>query len=79
MSFWDIFTRLCADKGTTPEEVAAALDLPPTCLTEFRYGAFPAVELQRRISDHLGVSTESLGDHEPIEPPCGIRALKLHY
>jgi hypothetical protein len=78
MSFWDTFTRLCAEKGTTPEEVAAALDLPPTCLIEFRYGAFPAGELQRRIADHLGVPAASLGNHEPIEPPCRIRARKLN-
>jgi hypothetical protein len=74
--FWKTFTHLCAERGTTPEEVAAALDLPPTCLAEFRYGAFPAGELQQRIADYLGVPAESLGDYEPIETPCRIRAKK---
>ena len=78
MNFWETFDRLCAERGTTPEEVTAALDLPPTCLTEFRYGAFPAGELQQRIADHLGVPSASLGDNEPIEPPCRIRARNLN-
>ena len=78
MNFWETFDRLCAERGTTPEEVAAALDLTPTCLTEFRYGAFPVGELQQRIADHLGVPAASLADNEPIEPPCRIRARKLH-
>lgn len=76
--FWKIFTSICAERGTTPEEVVAALDLPPTYLTEFLYGAFPAGELQQRIADHLGVPAASLADNEPIEPPCRIRARKLH-
>jgi hypothetical protein len=76
MSFWETFDRLCAERGTTPEEVAAALDLTPTCLTEFRYGAFPVGELQQRIADHLGVPAASLADNEPIEPPCRISAYK---
>ena len=59
-----------------PEEVAAALDLPPTCLAEFRCGAFPVGELQQRIADHLGVPAASLADNEPIEPPCRISAHK---
>lgn len=74
--FWKIFTSICAERGTTPEEVAAALDLPPTYLAEFRYGAFPAGELQQRIADHLGVPAESLADNEPLEPPCRISAYK---
>lgn len=78
MSFWETFNRLCTEKVTTPEEVAAALDLPSTCLTEFRYGAFPAGELQQRIADHLGVPAASLGDHELIVPPCLIRARELN-
>lgn len=78
MSFWETFNRLCSEKGTTPEEVAAALDLPSTCLAEFRYGAFPVGELQQRIADHLGVPAESLGDHEPIVSPCMIRARELN-
>ena len=76
--FWKIFTSICSERGTTPEEVAAALDLPHTYLTEFLYGAFPAGELQQRIADHLGVPSASLGDNEPIEPPCRIRARKLN-
>ena len=78
MNFWETFDRLCAERGTTPEEVVAALDLPPTYLTEFLYGAFPVGELQQRIADHLGVPAASLGDNEPIEQPCGIRARKLN-
>ncbi len=74
--FWKIFTSICAERGTTPEEVAASLDLPPTCLTEFRYGAFPVGELQQRIADHLGVPAASLADNEPLEPPCRISAYK---
>ena len=74
--FWKIFTSICAERGTTPEEVAAVLDLTPTCLTEFRCGAFPAGELQQRIADHLGVPAASLADNEPIEPPCRISAHK---
>ena len=76
MNFWETFDRLCAERGTTPEEVAAALDLPPTCLAEFRCGAFPVGELQQRIADHLGVPAASLADNEPIEPPCRISAHK---
>ena len=76
MNFWETFDRLCAERGTTPEEVVAALDLPPTYLTEFLYGAFPVGELQQRIADHLGVPAASLADNEPLEPPCRISAYK---
>lgn len=74
--FWIIFTRLCAERGTTPEAAAAALDLPPTCLAELRCGAWPLGELRQRIADHLGVPEASLADNEPLEPHCRISAYK---
>lgn len=70
--FFDQFTRLCADRGTTPEAVAAALGLPPSFLPELRAGAYPSEQLSERIATYLGVDQEALADHEHLQAPCRI-------
>lgn len=70
--FFDQFTRLCADRGTTPEAVAAALGLPPSFLPELRAGAYPSEQLSDRIATYLGVDPEALADHAPLQAPCRI-------
>jgi transcriptional regulator with XRE-family HTH domain len=64
--FWNNYVRLCAEKGKSPNGVAAELNVSSGSITGWKKGSVPRVALLQKIADYFGVSVASLlGEDEP--------------
>ncbi len=58
--FWEIFSKLCAEKGKSASAVAKELDLSNSTTTKWKNGSVPNGEKLCRIADYFNVSTDYL-------------------
>ena len=64
--FWEIFVRLCNEKGTKPNPVAKDLGIASGTLTWWKNGRIPSSSTLHKIADYFGVTVEYLlGKEEP--------------
>lgn len=61
MAFYDIFERLCGDKGATPTQVARDNGLTQQTVSHWKTrGSTPKAETVQRLADYFGVSVNYL-------------------
>ncbi len=58
--FWDIFVKLCNEKGEKPNPVAQKLKISSGAVTRWKNGATPQSTTLQKIADYFGVSVEYL-------------------
>ena len=58
--FWNVFYRLCTEKGTTPNAVAKIIGVSNATTTKWKNGAIPNGETLIKISKYFNVSTDYL-------------------
>lgn len=65
--FWNNYVRLCAERGKSPNGVAAELNVSSGSITGWKKGSVPRVALLQKIADYFGVSVASLlGEDETV-------------
>ena len=64
MSFWDNYVMLCKTNGTTPNAVTKALGYSNATATKWKNGSVPSGKTLKKISEHFGVTVDSLLDIE---------------
>lgn len=67
MSFWDNFDKLCRSNGTTPNAVTRILGFSNATATKWKSGSVPTGKTLKKISEHFGVTVDSLLDLESAE------------
>lgn len=69
--FWNIFLKLCTQKGISPNFVCAELGLSTAIATKWKNGAVPRAATAKKIADYFNISVEYLmgetDDRSPIE------------
>ena len=60
MMFWNIFTQLCIERGTTPTAVVNQLNISRGSVTHWKNGMVPHHETLSKISDYFSVSVDYL-------------------
>lgn len=68
MSFWDMFSDLCAENGKAPTAVAIELGYSNSAATIWKKGARPRPSAIKRIADHFGVPVDYFS--EKTEKPA---------
>lgn len=58
--FWDVFSKTCKEKGTTPNGVCAAIGLSNATPTHWKNGTLPKADVLVKIADALDVSVDYL-------------------
>ncbi len=58
--FWDIFTELCKNNGTTPNGVCKKLGLSSATATHWKNGKVPHHDTLLKIADFFNVSVDYL-------------------
>ena len=56
--FFDVYKRLCARNGKTPNGVAKELGFPSSSVTQWKKGSTPRPAALRKIAEHFGVSSD---------------------
>lgn len=68
--FWENYVSLCADKGVSPNAVAAELHLSSGSVTAWKGGAVPRETTLRKIASYFDVSVDSLIGFSAKNPPA---------
>lgn len=71
--FFENFSRICVQKGTSPTSVCKALKISTSGVTSWKHGSSPRSDILARIADHLGVTVSDLLD----DPAPTDRMLRL--
>lgn len=65
---WEIFEKLCQERGVTPYRVSEATGIKTSSLSGWKAGRFkPKQEKLQKIADYFGVSVEYLRTGEEPE------------
>ena len=72
--FWENFFILCNNKGVSPSQVSADLNLSSGAITKWKNGATPRPSTIGKIADYFGVSVEYLLGNETL--PAGVRKVE---
>ena len=65
---WEIFEKLCQERGVTPYRVSEATGIKTSSLSGWKAGRFkPKQEKLQKIADYFGVSVEYLRTGEESE------------
>ena len=64
--FWENFSRLCLDKGKSPNAVAKELGISSGSITSWKQGRIPYHSTLLKLSDYFGISVGQLLG-EPIK------------
>lgn len=65
---WEIFEKLCQERGVTPYRVSEATGIKTSSLSGWKAGRFkPKQEKLQKIADYFGVSVEYLRTGEKPE------------
>jgi repressor LexA len=72
--FWENFTKLCSDLGTSPTQVTKELDIAAGSITKWKNGSAPRASTLRKIADYFGVTVEYLLGNETL--PAGVRTVE---
>ncbi len=74
--FWERFYKLCKNRGTSPNTIAAELRISSGSVTEWKKGRMPRFSTAKKIADYFGVTVDYLlsDDSELLsdksEPPA---------
>ena len=58
--FWESFFTLCTDRGVSPSQVSAELNLSSGAITKWKNGASPRPATIRKLADYFAVPVEYL-------------------
>lgn len=68
--FYEIFKKLCDERGTTPTAVALDMGISTSLTSRWKHGGKPRIETLNKIADYFGVSVSYLlgvvDDPDPI-------------
>lgn len=68
--FYEIFKKLCDERGATPTEVALDMGISTSLTSRWKHGGKPRIETLNKIADYFGVSVSYLlgvvDDPDPI-------------
>ena len=56
--FWEIFYKLCIEKGTKPSAVCAELKFSNATATKWKKGSIPSTESLNKIAEYFNVSVD---------------------
>lgn len=73
--FWEIFLKLCSDRGISPTQATRDLAIATGSVTKWKNGAAPRAATIRKIADYFGVSVEYLLGNEQL--PEGVRKVEM--
>lgn len=58
--FFEIFSKVCAEKGLSPSSVVQAIGLNKSNITYWRRGSIPSSKNLQKLADYLQVTTDFL-------------------
>ena len=58
--FYDVFIRLCNERGETPSSVARSIGVDKSAVTRWSKGAMPRGTTAAKLADHFGVTVGEL-------------------
>lgn len=68
--FYEIFKKLCDERGTTPTAVALDMGISTSLTSRWKHGGKPRIETLNKIADYFGVSVSYLlgvaDDPDPV-------------
>lgn len=67
--FYDRFSKVCKEKGTTPTSVVKAVGLSTGGMAHWKKGATPKIDTLRKLADYLKVDVNDLLDDDQKEKP----------
>lgn len=68
--FYDRFSKVCKEKGTTPTSVVKAVGLSTGGMAHWKKGATPKIDTLRKLADYLKVDVNDLLDDDQKEKPA---------
>lgn len=72
--FWDVFEKLCKDKGVSPSAVARKLEFSNATTTHWKQGAEPSGKSLDKLADYFGVSIDFLKGRDIAVPETFLPA-----
>lgn len=72
--FWDVFSSLCAEKGVSPNTVAAAIGCRSTgTVSGWKNGAVPRNSVKLKLANYFGVETSIFNEETEQEEKPAIQ------
>lgn len=72
--FWDVFSSLCAEKGVSPNTVAAAIGCKSTgTVSGWKNGAVPRNSVKLKLANYFGVETSIFSEETEQEEKPAIQ------
>lgn len=72
--FWDVFSSLCAEKGVSPNTVAAAIGCKSTgTVSGWKNGAVPRNSVKLKLANYFGVETSIFNEETEQEEKPAIQ------
>ena len=70
MNFFERYSGLCRDEGSSPNGVARKLGIASASVTQWKQGSLPRVETLAKIAEYFGVTVDYLtGKSDSREKP----------
>lgn len=68
--FWNTFSQLCKENGTTASQVVKSLNIGAGSVTKWKNGAMPSGRSLEKIADYFGITVDYLlGKTDEREKP----------
>lgn len=67
--FWDNYTKLCKENGTSPTALAIELGFSNATATRWKKGSIPNGSTLKKIADYFGITVSELLGETKKEPP----------
>jgi transcriptional regulator with XRE-family HTH domain len=67
--FWDNYTKLCRENGTSPTALTIELGFSNATATRWKKGAIPNGSTLKKIADHFGITVSDLLGETKKEQP----------
>ena len=79
--FFDVYSKLCIERGKSPNTVAKELGIASGTITEWKKGRVPQNANLRKISEYFGVTVDYLlgkeDEKKPAEETAGEEEVKV--
>ncbi len=66
--FWENYSKLCSERGESPNSIAAQLGYSSGSVTAWKQGRVPKYQTLEVIAKHFGISVESLLKEQEKKP-----------
>ena len=73
--FWEIFLKLCVEKGISATQAMSEIGLSGSGITKWKNGSAPRAATLHRIADYFGVTVEYLLGNEAL--PNGVKPVQM--